>query len=229
MLPPGDAPGRRRLSRTAIIGGVSAGTVVIAVVAVVATLLATRGPAGGNGGPPNATDGHHPAAGHSQGTNVSVKHRQQGSAPGTPQPTLAPNLDRCLIGTWKGLNETDPGYVYGQPVQYVGQGATQTFWPNGRGKAYYGKHMAYRAKINGNVWTDVFSGYVTFDWTAKNDATRTYRVRSHGTSLLYENGVFQNSRPLRVLSGLGRYTCSGNSLQFYDHGAVTILTRELPK
>jgi hypothetical protein len=223
-LRPGDAPGRR-LSRAAIIAGAGAAVAAIIAVTVVATLLVTRGP----GGPANGTGGHHPAAGRTHGTSLSANHRNGQSVPTTPQPTLAPNLDRCLIGVWKGINDTSPGYIYGQPVQYVGLGPTQTLWPNGRGKAYYGKRMVYRAKINGNVWTDVFSGYATFDWTAKNDVTRTYRVRSHGTSLLYENGVFQNSRPLRVLSGLGRYTCSGNSLQFFQRGDVTTLTRELPK
>jgi serine/threonine protein kinase len=41
--------------------------------------------------------------------------------------------------------------------------------------------------------------------------------------------VLVNSRPLRLLLGLGRYTCSGNSLQFFQRGDVATLTRELPK
>jgi hypothetical protein len=216
------------LSRAAIIAGAGAAAAVIIAVTVVATLLVTRGP-GGTGGPANGTGGHHPAAGRSPGTSLSANHRNGKSAPTTPQPTLAPDLDRCLIGTWKGVNDSSPGYISGQPVQYFGSGPTQTFWPNGRGKAYYGKHLVYRTKIDGNVWTDVYSGYATFYWTAKNGVDRTYHVRSHGTSLLLENGVLNNSRPLRLLLGLGRYTCSGNSLQFFQRGDVATLAREIPE
>jgi hypothetical protein len=227
-LPPGDAPGRRRLSRTAIVAGAGAGAVVIVAVAVMATLLVTRG-AGGTGGPADGTGGHHPATGRSRGTSLSENHRNGNGVPATPQPTLAPNLDRCLIGTWKGINDTHPGNIYGQPVQYVGTGPAQTYWPNGRGEVYEGKHQVYQTKINGNVWENVYSGYATFYWTAKNGVTRTYHVKAHGTVQLLENGVLIKAVPLRLLVGLGRYTCSGNSLQFFQRGEVTTLAREVPK
>jgi molecular chaperone DnaK len=149
------------------------------------------------------------------------------AGPGAPSP--APNLDRCLIGTWKGIHETTTGYIGGQPAQYVGRGATQTFRPNGSAKADYGKRMVYRTTLNGNVWTDVFSGYVTYHWRAKNGAEHGSHYRGHGTSLLFENGVLNNSLPLTLAKGPERYTCSGNSLEFFANSGTVTLARVLPK
>jgi hypothetical protein len=234
-LPPGGAPGPRRLSRTALIGGAGVAAVVIAAVAVGTTLLIVRGPAGGSG-----TGGHHgsgTSGSHrtgtsaAQGTGSSAEQAGGTSAPATPQPTLPPDLDRCMIGVWKGVNESVTNQINGQPVPFVGPGATtQTFRPNGRAKADYGKSTVYRATVNGSKWTYVFHGYVTYHWRTKHGRLYGSHDRGHGSWQLLDNGVVNNSGPLTHLApGPARYTCSGKSLQTFNNTGSVTLAREQPK
>jgi hypothetical protein len=235
FLQPDDAPRRRRPSRAALIGGAGAGAVTIALAVVLAILLIPRGPAGSNGGPANGTNGHDPRVGVS-GEPTSPAGRRNGESSSAtpqptlapPQPTLAPNLDRCMIGTWKGDYESVTFSFSGKPVTFIGRGATQTFWPDGTGKADYGNRMVYRGKLNGNLLEEVATGYATFYWTAKNGVERVYHIRSHGTVQLLENGVLNNSGPTTVAAGLLNYTCSRKSLVFFAKHGTDTLTRELP-
>jgi hypothetical protein len=87
----------------------------------------------------------------------------------------------------------------------------------------------YRAgNVNGNVWTEVFSGYVSYDYQVQGKAILLSNLRSHGTWELIENGSYSNGGPLTLYLGPGTYTCSGNTLRYYDPNGSTVSTRELP-
>ena len=208
---------------------------MIAAVAVVATLLVVRNPAGGTG--TGGHDGSGTSGSHQTGTSAAAQGtgspaEQAGgtSMPATPQPALPPDLDRCMIGIWKGVNESITNQVNGQPVPFAGPGSTQTFRPNGGAKADYGKSTVYRATINGSKWTYVFHGYVTYHWRTKHGRLYGSHEKGHGSWQLLDNGVVNNSGPLtRLAPGPARYTCSGNSLQSFNNTGSVTLTRERPK
>jgi hypothetical protein len=217
-------PARQRLPRLALIGGAAA--VVIAVIAIAATLLPGNG-AAGNNSPGGGAGRHHPTGGTSQGANLSVGTGKSPSA--SPSPTLAADLDPCLIGTWKGINATVLNQINGQPTEFIGQGPTATYRANGTGKTDYGKRTVFRATVNGDKWTYVISGYITWHWKVKDGKDTASHPREHGTLSLFDNGVYNNGGPLRLAAGPGRYTCSASTAQFFsDSGSVT-MTRVQPQ
>ena len=135
-----------------------------------------------------------------------------------------------MIGVWKGVNESVTNQINGQPVPFVGPGSTQTFRPNGRAKSDYGKSTVYRATVNGNKWTYVFHGYVTYHWKTKHGKLYGSGDKGHGSWQLLDNGVVNNSGPLTHLApGASRYTCSSKTLQSFDNTGSVTLARELPK
>jgi hypothetical protein len=224
-LQAGDAaqPARKRLPRLALIGGAAA--VVIAVIAIAATLLPGNGAAGNNS--PGGGGGHHLTAGPSQGTNLSAGAGKSPSA--SPSPTLAADLDPCLIGTWKSVNANVINQINGQPTEFIGQGPTATYRANGTGKTDYGKRTVFRATVNGNKWTYIITGYIAWHWRIRGGEERDSHPREHGTLALFDNGVYNNGGPLRLGSGPGRYTCSGNTLQYFSNIGSETLIRVQPK
>ena len=226
-LQAGDAPqpARRRLPRTALIAGAPA--VLIAVIAIAATLLPSNGAAGNTNSPGSGAGGRVVPAGTSQGTSLSVGAGQSPLA--RPSPTLAPDLDPCLVGTWKGVNADVINQINGQPTEFIGQGPSQTYRSNGTGKTDYGKRTVFRATVDGNKWTYIISGYITWHWWAKNGKERDNHPREHGTLALFDNGVYNNGGPLRLGAGPGRYTCSGSTLQYFSNTGSLTLTRVRPK
>jgi hypothetical protein len=209
--------------RLALVAGAAAA--VIAVIAIAATLLPGNGAAGNPGG--SGAAGHHPTAGTSQGRNLSVG---EGKSPSpSPSPTLARDLDPCLIGTWKSINSTVINQINGQPTEFIGQGPTATYRANGTGKTDYGKRTVFRATVNGNKWTYVISGYITWHWKIKNGKETDSHPREHGTLSLFDNGVYNNGGPLRLGAGPGRYTCSGSTLQYFSNIGSQTMTRVQPQ
>jgi serine/threonine protein kinase len=119
--------------------------------------------------------------------------------------------------------------ITGQPTEFIGQGPTATYRANGTGKTDYGKRTVFRATVNGNKWTYVISGYITWHWRIKDGKETDSHPREHGTLALFDNGVYNNGGPLRLAAGPGRYTCSGSTLQSFSNTGSATLTRVQPK
>ena len=135
-----------------------------------------------------------------------------------------------MIGAWKGVNEGVTNHIDNNPVEFSGRGPAMTLRANGRGRNYYGKHLVYRGgMVNGNRWTEVFHGYVTYDWQIQGRSMDLSDIKPHGTWELLENGAYNNGGPLSLATGPGSFSCSGDTLRFYDNSGSTVLKRVLPK
>jgi protein kinase-like protein len=227
-LQPGGAPGGRRLSRAAIVAG-AATAVVIAAVAVAATLLAVRGP-DGTGGPANGTGGQHPPAeaGASSGTGSSPGHGKNTSA---TVPPARQTLSQCAVGKWKGVTEDVINKINNAGVAFNGRGpADEVIKANGRGVTNYGNRAVFRATVNGNKWAFVVHGYATYQWqTQGNRVMLIGDVKSHGSWQLLENGLLNNSGTLNLVTGAENDSCSGNIIRSFTSQGSMEMKRVLPK
>jgi serine/threonine protein kinase len=210
-LGPGE-PGRRRLSRTAVIAGTAAGIALAGLIS--AGLLPRDGSA-------DVHRGRHQSAG-------STSPRKKLAASASARPSQSSTLDPCVIGTWKGTSEDLINNIDNNPVQFTGPGATEIDLPDGTQEMDYGHSTVYTANVNGNQWTDVFRGTATMHYEDLNGMVLISDVSAHGSWELLENGSVTNSGPLSIEPTPYRYTCSGDTMrEFFTNGSDE-LTRKPP-
>jgi hypothetical protein len=156
------------------------------------------------------------------------KARPSSSALASPTPSPSSTLDSCLFGTWRQTLEQIPDTINGNPVTLSGGfGVIQTFSPSGVNTIQYGNGATYTVHVNGNLWSEVVTGSATANYTIQDGMLLISDVIAHGTQALYENGSYNNGGPLTLNTEPDRYTCSGNSLQFFEpSGGSVVLTRE---
>jgi len=135
---------------------------------------------------------------------------------GPASPSLAPGLDSCVVGTWKGVHQTATNHVSLEPAVFTGPGpASAILRPDGTGTIDFGANgETLTATINGNVWTEVVTGSATFTYQTSNGSLLFSDAHGSGTQTLYENGIKNLSAPATA-STTDQYTCSGNTLRTF--------------
>jgi len=135
---------------------------------------------------------------------------------GPASPSLAPGLDSCVVGTWKGVHQTATNHVGLEPATFTGPGpASAILRPDGTGTIDFGANgETLTATINGNVWTEVVTGSATFTYQTSNGSLLFSDAHGSGTQTLYENGIKNLSAPATALT-TDQYTCSGNTLRAF--------------
>lgn len=213
---PGDGPHRWRPSRPLVIAGAAA-VVLLASLAVYAAL-------------PPASAGRDHAR---QSAGAASLRRAEGknltARPATsPSPSSA--LDPCLFGTWIGTSDDLPGTVSNQPVTYTSPGGpTQIFRPDGVNILEFGPWATETAHVNGNTWTEVYTGRATVHYETVNGELLSSDISAQGTQTLLENGSYNNGGPLTLNTQPDRYTCSATTLQiFVPDGGSEVLRRSTP-
>jgi molecular chaperone DnaK len=131
-------------------------------------------------------------------------------------PSLAPGLDSCVVGTWKGVSQIVTNHVGLEPAEFTGPGpASFILRPDGTGTADFGPSgETLTSTVNGVVWTEVVTGGATFTYQTSNGSLLFSDAHGSGTQTLYENGIKNVSGPLTALT-TDQYTCSGNTLRAF--------------
>ena len=135
---------------------------------------------------------------------------------GPTSPSLAPGLDSCVVGTWKGVHQTVTNHVGLEPATFTGPGpASAILRPDGTGTIDFGANgETLTATVNGNVWTEVVTGSATFTYQTSNGSLLFSDAHGSGTQTLYVNGIKNVSVPATALT-TDQYTCSGNTLRAF--------------
>ena len=133
-----------------------------------------------------------------------------------PSPSLAPGLDSCVVGTWKGVSQIVTNHIGLEPAEFTGPGpASFILRPDGTGTADFGPSgETLTSTVNGVVWTEVVTGSATFTYQTSNGSLLFSDAHGAGTQTLYENGIKNVSGPLTALT-TDQYTCSGNTLRAF--------------
>jgi molecular chaperone DnaK len=135
---------------------------------------------------------------------------------GLASPSLAPGLDSCVVGTWKGTSQVVTNHVGLEPAGFAGPGpASFILRPDGTGTVDFGPSgETLTATVNGIVWTEVVTGSGTFTYQTSNGSLLFSDAHGSGTQTLYEDGIKNVSAPLTALT-TDQYTCSGNTLRTF--------------
>ena len=135
---------------------------------------------------------------------------------GPASPSLAPGLDSCVVGTWKGVHQVVTNHVGLEPAEFAGPGpASFILRPDGTGTADFGANgETLTATVNGNVWTEVVTGSATFTYQTSNGSLLFSDAHGSGTQTLYVNGIKNVTAPATALT-TDQYTCSGNTLRAF--------------
>jgi molecular chaperone DnaK len=131
-------------------------------------------------------------------------------------PSLAPGLDSCVVGTWKGVHQTVTNHVGLEPATFTGPGpASAILRPDGTGTIDFGASgETLTATVNGNVWTEVVTGSATFTYQTSNGSLLFSDAHGSGTQTLYVNGIKNVTAPATALT-TDQYICSGNTLRAF--------------
>jgi hypothetical protein len=147
---------------------------------------------------------------------TSAAHTGAAASTGPESPSLAPGLDSCVVGTWKGVHQVVTNHVGLEPAEFAGPGpASFILRPDGTGTVDFGaKGETLTATVNGNVWTEVVTGNGTFTYQTSNGSLLFSDAHGSGTQTLYVNGIKNVTAPLTALT-TDQYTCSGNTLRAF--------------
>jgi molecular chaperone DnaK len=147
------------------------------------------------------------------------------SATPSPTPLIAPQLDPCMVGTWRSTSSQAFSTINGDQVQLTGgAGMIQTYRPDGTGTVDYNKSQDSAVTHDGARWTERIRGKVTFSVRHVDGKEYISNVKAEGTSVLYRNGKRNNGIPLALLLEPAQYFCSADSLEFHGTG-VSVWTR----
>jgi hypothetical protein len=135
---------------------------------------------------------------------------------GPVSPSLAPGLDSCVVGTWKGVHQVVTNHVGLEPAEFTGPGPVSfILGPDGTGTVSFGASgETLTATVNGNDWTEVVTGSGTFTYQTSHGSLLFSDVHGTGTQTLYEDGIKNVSAPLTALT-TDQYTCTGNTLRTF--------------
>src|SRR5579863_3715524 len=119
-----------------------------------------------------------------------------------PSPSLAPGLDSCVVGNWKGVSQIVTNHVGLEPAEFTGPGpASFILRPDGTGTASFGaKGETLTATVSGVVWTEVVTGSATFTYQTSHGSLLFSDAHGSGTQTLYANGIKNVSGPLTALT-----------------------------
>ncbi|GGN60695.1 hypothetical protein GCM10010112_17250 [Actinoplanes lobatus] len=144
-------------------------------------------------------------------------------APGTAATPVNPNLDSCLVGTWRSTSTQVVNHFEGVDAVFTGKGGTiLRIHPDGRSVADYDRSAPLTAKIKGNSFVETLRGV-----QASRVETRggklydsgfsggpTYQMKRNGKSISIEvtNPTTSHTQP---------YICSDTSLTVYGDDKVS--------
>jgi hypothetical protein len=163
------------------------------------------------------------------GTSAAPAPSHQASLSPRPLPPSPPSaIDPCLIGTWHDNLFQLTNTIDGNPVQFTGRGAlgTETFRADGTYISTSSGNTPITATVNGNQWSETFTGTVTEHVKTRNGTLVVVgRSHVHQSWVLLENGAVNNSGAVTLNSVPVGYTCSGNSLAEFGGSAAVQATR----
>jgi serine/threonine protein kinase len=222
----GQPPARpRRLSRGVLIGGAVALLLAAGIGGGAAALLSksSNSSSTGQGGTGQGTTAAGSTTSGSPTTSqsaASVRQSTTSAAASTPA-----NPAACVTGTWRAVDQQVINNINGQQVVFTGSGAVSTFLPNGQITTNYGGEVL-SATVDGANWTETLQGVVNGHWAIEDGQIAYSSLKSSGTELLEENGVYNNSGPLEALPSAAPFQCSGNTFrESFPTGGSDQLTR----
>jgi actin-like ATPase involved in cell morphogenesis len=202
---PEPAPPARRFGRWLV---VAAAGLVLAVLIATGVALAGRQPAHGD-----------PLAG-------GASHSPSRSPSGSPSPSLAANLDPCLIGTWRGTHDEKRNTINGKPVLFTGNGGgVVTYRPDGTTTVDFATMDPIRAVVDGDTWTETDQGSATMRYHTVDGVEYDSEIHIQGTWTLRRNGKVNNTGNLTISTTAVPYECSGDTLRSYTSFSTSVSTR----
>ncbi|MEV4630208.1 Hsp70 family protein [Micromonospora sp. NPDC049523] len=147
----------------------------------------------------------------------------------TPSPTrsFAPQMDPCLLGTWRSTSMQTFSRINGDQVQLSGgAGIILTYKPDATASLDYNKSEDAAATHDGARWTQRIRGTITMSVRHTGGKEYISNVKASGTNTLYRAGKRSNSIALSLLLEPDDYFCTENRLEFHSTGvAVSVWAR----
>ncbi|MEJ3748016.1 Hsp70 family protein [Actinomycetes bacterium KLBMP 9797] len=188
---------------------------LVAAAGVALVLIAGAGVAGA------AALGDDDPKGQGAGPTASPTPASPSPSP-SPSRSIAPNLDPCVVGTWRSVSAQGFHSINGDQVPLTGRaGAIQTYRPDGTGTLDFNKSTDKVGTHDGAKWSERTRGTISFKVRHSNGKEYVSDVRAKGTITLYRNGSRRNQIPLSLVLEPEEYYCSGNQLQFHGDTVST--------
>jgi hypothetical protein len=202
--PPPRAPERSRTPWIVALAG--ALTLLVAVLVVVAIW-----PGGDTG---TGTMGEHgPSVGDSSAGGGAV---QAAKSEGSPSPSANPNLDPCVVGTWRVTAFQATASTLGTSALFTSPGgATAQIWPDGREVDDYQSMVPPSAEIAGSLITEVMTGALTYHTETRDGRAYASEVTGTLTYTLDRDGVAYDTGTLTTGTEGTPYTCTDSTMRVY--------------